>query len=89
MSLAQKAHFFFPENSVLQGGKVLARVPLPKTDPSAQKDCRLQTSFRLKNLKPGEYTFSVRIIADHIYHFGLASDHKTTEKQNIRASLHS
>jgi GWxTD domain-containing protein len=53
------------EYAVLQEGKVLARISLPKTEPSAQKDCRLRTSFRLKNFKPGEYTFSVRIMDEN------------------------
>jgi GWxTD domain-containing protein len=53
------------EYAVLQEGKVLARIPLPKTEPSARKDCQVQTSFRLKNFKPGEYTFSVKIVDEN------------------------
>jgi GWxTD domain-containing protein len=45
-----KAEYVF-----IQAGKTLARIPAPPIEPSAQKDCRLRTSFRLKNFGPGEY----------------------------------
>ena len=43
----------------LQGGKILAEVTSPKQEPRSERDCRIQTSFRLKNFKPGEYTLRV------------------------------
>jgi hypothetical protein len=43
------------EYAFIQGGKVLARIQAPPIEPSAQKDCRIQTSFRLKNFEPGAY----------------------------------
>lgn len=45
-----KAEYVF-----IQAGKTMARIPAPPIEPSAQKDCRLRTSFRLKNFQPGEY----------------------------------
>jgi len=50
------------EYSFLQNGKLVVHVPSPKTNPTSEKDCRVQTSFRLKNLKPGEYTLQAKVI---------------------------
>lgn len=52
-----KAEYFF-----LQNGKLLTHVPSPATEPTAEKDCRIQTSFRLKNFKPGKYVLGVKVI---------------------------
>jgi GWxTD domain-containing protein len=49
------------EYSFIQAGKVLARIPGPAVEPSAQKDCRIQTSFRLKNFQPGEYVLRAAV----------------------------
>jgi len=45
----------------LQAGQVLSRNPAPPVEPSAQKNCRVRTSFRLKNFKPGEYVFRATV----------------------------
>jgi len=45
------------EYAFIQGEKVLARNPAPPVEPSAQRDCRVRSSFRLKNFQPGEYVF--------------------------------
>lgn len=45
----------------LHNGKLLAHVSNPKTEGSAEKDCRIQTSFRLNNFKPGEYILRVKV----------------------------
>jgi GWxTD domain-containing protein len=50
------------EYSFLKDGKSLVRVPRKKMNPSNEKDCRVQTSFRLKNFEPGSYTLEVKII---------------------------
>lgn len=51
-----KVEYFFFQNE-----KLLAQVPSPAAEPSSEKDCRVQTSFRLKNFKPGEYILRVKI----------------------------
>jgi GWxTD domain-containing protein len=43
------------EYAFIQAGKTLARIAAPPIEPSAKKDCRIRTSFRLKNFKPGDY----------------------------------
>jgi len=53
------------EYSFLKDGKSLVRVPRKKMNPSKEKDCRVQTSFRLKNFEPGPYTLEVKIIDGH------------------------
>jgi GWxTD domain-containing protein len=45
----------------LQAGQVLARNAAPPAERSAQKDCRVRTSFRLKNFKPGEYVLRATV----------------------------
>lgn len=52
-----KVEYFFFQNE-----KLLAQVPSPAAEPTSEKDCRVQTSFRLKNFKPGEYTLRVKVI---------------------------
>ena len=46
----------------LQAGQVLVRNPAPPVKRSAQKDCRVRTSFRLKNFRPGEYAFRATVV---------------------------
>lgn len=40
---------FKVEYAFFQGGALLTRAPSPEIKPSPEKDCRVQTSFRLKN----------------------------------------
>ena len=51
-----RVEYFF-----LQNQKLLAHIPYPTAEPSTEKDCRVQTSFRLKNFKPGEYILRVNV----------------------------
>lgn len=53
---------FTSEYLVYQGDKLLTRVPTPRVEPTSDKDCRVQSSFRLKNFRPGEYTLRVLVI---------------------------
>jgi GWxTD domain-containing protein len=53
---------FRADYSFLQGGAPLIQVPPSATKPSPEKDCRVRVSFRLKNFKPGEYDFRVKVI---------------------------
>jgi hypothetical protein len=55
-----KAEYVF-----IQAGKTLARIPAPPIEPSAQKDCRLRTSFRLKSFQPGEYVLRAAVTDEH------------------------
>ncbi len=50
------AEYFF-----LHDGKLLAQIPSPQGEPTSDKDCRIQTSFRLKNFKSGEYTLRIKV----------------------------
>lgn len=49
------------EYAFIQAGKTLTRIPAPPIEPSAQNDCRLRTSFRLKNFEPGEYVLRASV----------------------------
>jgi GWxTD domain-containing protein len=51
-----KAEYVF-----IQAGKTLTRMPAPPIEPSAQKDCRIRTSFRLKNFEPGDYVLRAAV----------------------------
>ncbi len=53
---------FMVEYSFLQDGKLLTKVPSPKAEPTSEKDCRVQTSFRLKNFKSGEFVLRVKAV---------------------------
>jgi GWxTD domain-containing protein len=53
------------EYVIIQAGKTLTRIPAPPIDPSAQKDCRFRTSFRLKNFEPGDYILRAAITDEH------------------------
>ena len=56
---------FSAEYLVYEGDKLLTRVPVPRSEPTSDKDCRVQSSFRLKNFKPGEYTLRVHVVDSH------------------------
>jgi GWxTD domain-containing protein len=43
------------EYAFIRSGKAVVQVPAPPIAPLAQKDCRIQASFRLKNFEPGDY----------------------------------
>jgi len=51
-----KAEYVF-----IQAGKTMARIPAPPIEPSAQKDCRIRTSFRLTNFQPGDYVLRAAV----------------------------
>jgi GWxTD domain-containing protein len=53
------------EYAFVRAGKVVARIEAPSIAPSAQKDCRFRTSFRLKNLEPGEYILRAAVSDDN------------------------
>jgi len=50
------------EYSFLQNGKLLVKIPSPPAEPTAEKDCRIRISFKLKNFKPGEYILQVKVV---------------------------
>ncbi len=52
---------FETEYSLMQDGKTLSRIPAPQTPPAPERDCRLRNSFRLKDLKPGDYVLRAKI----------------------------
>jgi GWxTD domain-containing protein len=45
----------------VRDGQALVRVPPERMAPANEKDCRVQTSFRLKNFEPGPYTLEVKV----------------------------
>lgn len=47
--------------SFLRNEKVVTEVPYPESEPTSEKDCRIQTSLRLKNFKPGSYLLRVKV----------------------------
>ena len=53
------------EYAFLRAGQVLARNAAPPVQPSAQKDCRIRASFRLKNFLPGEYIFRATVVDEN------------------------
>ena len=53
------------EYAFLRDGLALVRVPPERTAPANEKDCRVQTSFRLKNFEPGSYTLEVKVTDGH------------------------
>ena len=56
-----KVNNFNVEFFFLQAGKVLAQIAVPPNAPNAQTDCRIQTSFKLKNFRPGAYVLQVKV----------------------------
>jgi len=49
-------YFFF------HGGKLLSQVSSPPGEQTSDKDCTIQTSFRIKNFKLGVYTLRVKVV---------------------------
>ena len=56
---------FTSEYLVYEGDKLLTRVPVPRVEPTSDRDCSVQSSFRLKNFEPGEYTLRVHVVDSH------------------------
>ena len=54
-------HRFTAEYSLMQDGKLLARIPGAQAPPAPDPDCRLRNSFKLKDLKPGDYVLRAKI----------------------------
>ncbi|MDP2915623.1 MAG: GWxTD domain-containing protein [Candidatus Aminicenantes bacterium] len=52
---------FAAEYFLMQDGKTLSRIPASQTPPAPERDCRLRSSFRLKDLKPGDYVLRAKI----------------------------
>lgn len=52
---------FDVEYLFLHSGKLLSQVTPPKARPTVEKDCLVQTTLRLKNFKPGEYTLQAKV----------------------------
>ena len=51
---------FTTEYQFFHKGKLLAKVPAPMQILKDQKEYQVNTSFKLKNFKPGEYTLRVK-----------------------------
>lgn len=49
-------YFFFRDKDLI------THIPSIKPSPTAQSDCRVQTSFMPRNYKPGQYTLQVKVI---------------------------
>jgi hypothetical protein len=52
---------FKVDYSFVQGGKLVTQVPAAAITPTAERDCRVQISFRLRNFKTGEYALRVNV----------------------------
>ncbi len=52
---------FTLEYTFLQDGKSLVEIPSASAEPTAERDCRVQTSFKLKNFEPGRYILRVNV----------------------------
>jgi hypothetical protein len=57
---------FQAEYAFIQAGKTLARIEAPPIEPSAQSDCRIRTSFRLKNFEPGDYILRAAVTDENL-----------------------
>ncbi len=56
---------FNVEYLFLFDGKLLARIPSPKKERTNEKDCLVQTSFKLNNFKPGKYILRTEVIDEN------------------------
>jgi hypothetical protein len=61
----QELHALTVEYAFLKDGHALVRVPPERMAPAKEKDCRVQTSLRLKNFGPGPYTLEVKVTDGH------------------------
>jgi GWxTD domain-containing protein len=52
---------FAAEYSLRQDGKTLARIPAAPAPPAPEKDRRIRNSFRIKDIKPGDYVLRAEI----------------------------
>jgi hypothetical protein len=46
---------FSARYSLMLGGKTLARIPADQVPPAPERDRRIRNSFRIKDIKPGDY----------------------------------
>lgn len=54
-------HRFAAEYALMRKGETLARIPAAQATPAPDRDCRLRNSFRLKDIKPGDYVLRAKI----------------------------
>lgn len=54
-------HSFTAEYFFLEGENILARIPLPQRAPTSERSVRIQTSLKLKDIKPGDYKFRIKV----------------------------
>jgi GWxTD domain-containing protein len=52
---------FAAEYSLMRDGKTLSRIPAAQAPPAPERDRRIRNSFRLKDLKPGDYVLRAKI----------------------------
>ena len=52
---------FAAEYSLRQDGRTLSRIPAAPVPPAPERDRRLRNSFRIKDIKPGDYVLRVEI----------------------------
>lgn len=57
-------HRFTAEYDLMRNGETLARIPAAQAPPSPERDCRLRNSFRLKDIKSGDYVLRAKIMDD-------------------------
>jgi GWxTD domain-containing protein len=56
---------FQVEYLFFQKETLLVHIPASKTEATEEKDCRVRTSFKLKNFKPGQYILRAKIYDVH------------------------
>ena len=61
-------------------GKLLTKVPLSTQEYTEKRDYRINTSFRLKNFKPGEYALRAKVVD--------LNSGKTTSRETIFIVTH-
>jgi hypothetical protein len=61
---ATGVHRFAAEYALMRNGEALARIPVAQAAPAPERDCRLRNSFRLKDIKPGDYVLRAKITDD-------------------------
>lgn len=53
---------FSIEYLFFRGKDLITRIPSDKSKLTAQRNCRVQASFKLRNFKPGEYILQVKVV---------------------------
>lgn len=56
---------FQVEYLFFQKETLLVRIPASKTEATEEKDCRVRTSFKLKNFRPGQYILRAKVYDIH------------------------